>query len=151
MKITFEISAIMDIIKEDASRLGARSYSEDGVSLYDGIRITSRDENVLSRMLEERDARLRELLIFCLNPAGVADKTLDYDFLDTEVNPSISSPLKVLLRKYLTDGVLCDWYIRQGIASSIIPDSIDEMETKIVCLIRQGFVKKPLQPYGPRD
>jgi hypothetical protein len=150
MKIQFKISDILDIIKEDVSRLGARSYSEDGASLYDGIKITSRDEGVLSRTLEERDARLREFLVFCLDPTASADDSLDYNFLDSEVSGAIAASLKVLLRKYLTVGVLFDWYTKHGIASSITIENIEDMENNIVCMIRQGFVKKPLQPFGPQ-
>lgn len=171
MKISFGIQDILDIIIEDVSRLGARSYSEDGASLYDGYRITSRDEGVLSRMLEEKDVRVRELLMFCLqdevasnsNPdtdAGNGDKeedgedvkeTLDYIFVDSVVSSSVAIPLKVLLRKYLTDGTLYEWYTRKGIASPITFGDIEALETKIVCFLRQGFIKKPLQPFGPRN
>lgn len=212
MKISFGIQDILDIIIEDVSRLGARSYSEDGASLYDGYRITSRDEGVLSRMLEEKDVRVRELLMFCLldevaeeeppkqeeepdsnpdtNPdsdpdtetdteegndpnAGIEGKarsvdeksetsdkedvtedveeTLDYIFVDNMVSNSVFRPLKVLLRKYLTDGTLYEWYTRKGIASPITFGDIEALETKMVCLVRQGFIKKPLQPFGPRN
>ena len=36
------------------------------LSLHDAIRIKSRDAGVQDRMLEERDARLRGFLAFCL-------------------------------------------------------------------------------------
>lgn len=151
MNIEFEISGLLDLIKEDISRLAGRSYSDDGSSLYDGIKVTSRDESVLLRMLEDRDGLLRENIAFSLDSAATeSENTLVYNFIDGEVNGAFSS-LKLLLRKYLVDGTLLDWYTRNGVVSSITEESIEGLELRIVCLIRNGFVKKPLQPFGPRN
>lgn len=160
MEIKFTKQSLIEIINEDVSRLAARSYAEDGSSLYDGIKITSRDSGVQERMLEKRDARLRDLLAFCLvdeesapapdeEPAPAA--TLLYNLSLDNVKASTLASLKVLVREYLTDGVLYDWYTRHGIPSSIKLEDVEAMETKIVCMVRQGFVKKPLQPFGPRN
>ena len=160
MEIQFTKQSLIGIINEDVSRLAARSYAEDGSSLYDGIKITSRDSGVQERMLEKRDARLRDLLAFCLvdeEPAPAPDEepapveTLQYNLSLDNVKASTLASLKVLMREYLTDGVLYDWYTRHGIPSSIKFEDVEAMETKIVCMVRQGFVKKPLQPFGPRN
>lgn len=154
MEITYIISDLIDIINEDVSRLAARSYSEDGASLYDGLKITSRDAGTQSRMLEARDARLRDLLAFCLEDSSAEEgdaPSIKYNLaLGDGVKESTRTSLKVLLRKYLTEAVLYDWYTKHSIPSSISAEDVEKMETKIVCMIRQGFVKKPLQPFGPR-
>lgn len=162
MEILFTKQSLIEIINEDVSRLAARSYAEDGSSLYDGIKITSRDSGVQERMLEKRDARLRDLLAFCLideepapapeeEPAPAPEEKLQYNLSLDNVKASTLASLKVLVREYLTDGVLYDWYTRHGIPSSIKLEDVEAMETKIVCMVRQGFVKKPLQPFGPRN
>ena len=155
MEIKFNISELVEIITEDVSRLAARSRTEDGASLYDDIKLTSRDNGVIGRMLEERNARLREMLAFCLGESEGEEEehgSLVYVLLLGDgVKSSTRSSLKVLMRKYLTDAVLFDWYTKHNIPSSITLEDIEEMETKIVCMIRQGCVKRPLQPFGPRN
>lgn len=162
MEINFKISDLVEIITEDVSRLAARSYAEDGSSLFDGIKLTSRDTGVLGRMLEERDAKLRDKLAFCLGEPATGTKgngegeeeeeSLVYVLLLGDgVKSSTRSSLKVLVRKYLTEGVLYDWYTKHNIPTTLTLEGIEEMETKIVCMIRQGYIRRPLQPFGPRN
>ena len=165
MEIKLKKSELVDIINEDIDRLASRSFSEDGTPLYDAIRIKSRDAGVQGRMLEERDARLRGFLAFCL---GVKeDETVDvkdkdgkvveqyinivYDVVVTNLpKPPSASSLKVLLRKYLVDSVLYDWYTKHGIPASITYEDIEALESKLVCTMRQGYTRKPMQPFGPK-
>jgi hypothetical protein len=53
MEYSIEYSKIIDIIKDETSREGAQAYSEDGGSLYDGLRMISRDEDKKKRMMSE--------------------------------------------------------------------------------------------------
>lgn len=156
MEIKFNISDLIDIINEEVDRLAARSYSEDGGSMFDGIKITSRDARVQERIFEERDARLRSFLTFCLGETErEEDETTGETYLIYNIKeqgmklPSLSS-VRVLLRKYLVDSVLYDWYTKHNIPSTITIDDIEALESKIVCTLRQGYTKKPLQPFGPR-
>lgn len=160
MEIKLSIAELVDIINEDIDRLAARSYSQEGTPLYDAIKVTSRDKGVMTRKLEERDVKLRGFLSFCLgdkeredvkDDEGNTDTCLVYDIKveSCPKTPSASS-LKVLLRKYLTDSVLYDWYTKHGIEASLTYEEIEAQETKIVCTMRQGFTKKPLQPFGPK-
>lgn len=177
MEIKLSKSELVEIINEDIDRLAARSYSQDGASLYEAIRIKSRDKGVQGRMLEERDVRLRGLLAFCLGNKETEDVTevkkdkdgnevlgedgrpilvvtgtnLIYDIIveNCPKAPSAAS-LKVLLRKYLTDATLYDWYTKHGVTASITYEDIEAQESKIVCSLRQGFTKRPLQPFGPK-
>lgn len=165
MEINLKISDLVEIITEDVSRLAARSYAEDGSSLFDGIKLTSRDTGVLGRMLEERDAKLRDMLAFCLgepttdtksNSEGEEEEEEEESLvyvllLGDGVKSSTRSSLKVLVRKYLTEGVLYDWYTKHNIPTTLTLEGIEEMETKIVCMVRQGYIRRPLQPFGPRN
>ena len=164
MEIKLKKSELVDIINEDIDRLASRSFSEDGTPLYDAIRIKSRDAGVQGRMLEERDARLRGFLAFCLgkteeetvtvkddNGKGETYTNMVYDVVVTNLpKPPSASSLKVLLRKYLVDSVLYDWYTKHGIPASITYEDIEALERKLVCTMRQGYTRKPMQPFGPK-
>lgn len=156
MDIKFKKSELVDIINEEIDRFAARAYSEEGVSLFDSIRITSRDARVQSRLLEERDARLRSILAFCLGENEGETDTEGNTYIVYEVLPErlskapSQSSLSVLLRKYLVDSVLCDWYVKHSINAPVAPEDIDALESKIVFTLRQGFTRKPMQPFGPK-
>lgn len=53
MEYRIEYDTIMKIVEEEVSREGAQAYSEDGVSLYDSIKILSRDEAKKKRIMAE--------------------------------------------------------------------------------------------------
>lgn len=151
MKIEYTIAELIEIINEDISRHADKAYTEDGQSLYDGLKVTSRDTGVQSRMLQERDAKVRDLLAFCLADNDDSDTSLVYEVeLGEGVKGATKASFKVVLRKYLTEGVLYDWYTKQGITTDITLLGLEELETKLVCMVRQGFIKRPLQPFGPQ-
>ena len=53
MQYKIEYDTIKPIIEEEISREGAQAYSDEGVSLYDGIRLISRDEAKMKRLMSE--------------------------------------------------------------------------------------------------
>jgi hypothetical protein len=53
MEYQIDYDAIMAIVKEKVSKEAAQAYSEDGSSLYDGIRMTSRDIAEMKRIMPE--------------------------------------------------------------------------------------------------
>lgn len=53
MQYKIEYDSIMTTIEEEVSREAAQAYSEDGGSLYDGIRMVSRDEEKKKRLMSE--------------------------------------------------------------------------------------------------
>lgn len=53
MKFNIEYNTIMAIAEEEVSREAAQAYSEDGTSLYDGLRMISRDEDKKKRIMSE--------------------------------------------------------------------------------------------------
>lgn len=53
MKFNIEYNAIMAIAEDEVSREASQAYSEDGTSLYDGLRMISRDEDKKKRMMSE--------------------------------------------------------------------------------------------------
>lgn len=53
MEFKIEYDKIIAIVEEEVSREGAQAYSADGASLYDGIRMLSRDEDKKKRLMSE--------------------------------------------------------------------------------------------------
>ena len=53
MEFKIEYDTIMAIVEEEVSREASQAYSEDGGSLYDGLRMISRDEEKKKRMMSE--------------------------------------------------------------------------------------------------
>lgn len=53
MQYKIEYDTIMPIVEEEVSREAGQAYSDDGGSLYDGIRMISRDENKKKRIMSE--------------------------------------------------------------------------------------------------
>lgn len=60
MEYEINYSEIIDIVKEEISREAAQAYSAEGVSLFDAIRWTSRDDNKSSRIMTEVLAVIKE-------------------------------------------------------------------------------------------
>lgn len=53
MEFKIEYDTILTIAEEEVSREASQAYSEDGSSLYDGLRMISRDEAKRKRMMSE--------------------------------------------------------------------------------------------------
>lgn len=53
MEYKVNYNSIKAVVEEEISRVASRSYSNDGVALYDNIRLVSRDEDTLKRFLTE--------------------------------------------------------------------------------------------------
>lgn len=61
MEFKIEYNTIMAIAEEEVSREASQAYSEDGTSLYDGLRMISRDEDKKKRMMSEVLVSIRNL------------------------------------------------------------------------------------------
>lgn len=53
MEFKIEYNTIIGIVEEEVSREAAQAYSTDGSSLYDGLRMVSRDEEKKKRLMSE--------------------------------------------------------------------------------------------------
>lgn len=120
------------------------------------------DMNLLHRYMETRDAVLRNRLAFCLvdddedltvtNELEKDVESFDYSLKvpDTMNKPRLASLAKKM-HNYIVQGALVDWYAMQNMKGNVGTAELEEMETEIVCMLRSSFVKRPLQPFGPRD
>lgn len=120
------------------------------------------DKHILHEHMEQRDAAIRQRLTFCL--ISEDEELLANNLIDVD-NPTfvykLSVPdnydkqrLQVLAKRihnYIVQGSLHDWYATQNMKGNVGMEELEAMETEIVCMLRSSFVKRPLQPFGPRN
>lgn len=74
MIISIDIEQLKATIEEETSRVAARSYAEDGSSLYDAIVIKSRDNDSIDRKITEAATTVR----------SAAERFIDLSHTDAE-------------------------------------------------------------------
>lgn len=119
------------------------------------------DKNILHRLIETRDAMIRGRIAFCLMDAGETLSATNELSKDEEMfeyalsvpdtfNTGRLSSLAKKMHEYIVHGSLCDWYAMQNMKGSVSEAGLEAMETEIVCMLRSSYVKRPLQPFGPK-
>ena len=77
MEYRIEYDTIIAFAEEEVSREGNQAYSADGASLYDGIRMTSRDESKKKRLMSEVLVSLRMLCNRFVEEISVEENTTE--------------------------------------------------------------------------
>lgn len=77
MEFKIDYDKIIAIVEEKVSREAAQAYSADGASLYDGIRMLSRDEDEKKRMMSEVLVSVRILCNRLVNHASLEEDETD--------------------------------------------------------------------------
>lgn len=119
------------------------------------------DMNILHELMEARDAVVRSKLAFCLvdddedltvsNELEKDKASFDYVLqVPDNFNKQKLAALAKLINNYIVQGTICSWYATQSMQGNVSPADLEEMEKSIVCALRVGYAKKPLQPFGPR-
>lgn len=120
------------------------------------------DKHILHGFLESRDANIRKRLTFCIrkdseelsvsNMLEIDEPFLLYDLLVPESFDA--QRLKVLARKmhiYIVQGIIHDWYAMQNMKGNVSEEDLKDLEAEVVYMLRSSRVKRPLQPFGPRN
>lgn len=120
------------------------------------------DMHILHEHMEKRDANLRRRLTFCLvsddedlsvsNLLEVDKPTFIYNL--TVPDTFDKQRLKSLAKKihnYMVQGSLYDWYATQNMKGNVSATELEDLESEIVSMLRPSCVKRPLQPFGPRN
>jgi hypothetical protein len=119
------------------------------------------DKHILHEHMENRDANLRRRLTFCLvsddedlsvsNLLEVDKPTFIYNLTvpDTFDKQRLQSLAKKM-HNYMVQGSLYDWYATQNMKGNVSATELEDLESKIVSMLRPSCVKRPLQPFGPR-
>jgi hypothetical protein len=120
------------------------------------------DKHILHEHMENRDANLRRRLTFCLVPDNenlsvsnlleVDTPTFVYDLSvpDTFDKQRLQSLAKKM-HNYMVQGSLYDWYATQNMKGNVSATELEDLEREIVSMLRPSCVKRPLQPFGPRN
>ena len=120
------------------------------------------DMHILHEHMEKRDADLRSRLTFCLLPDNedlsvsnlleVDNPTFVYNLAvpDTFDKQRLQSLAKKM-HNYMVQGSLYDWYATQNMKGNVSATELEDLESKIVSMLRPSCVKRPLQPFGPRN
>ena len=120
------------------------------------------DKHILHEHMEKRDANIRERLTFCLVPDNEnlsVSNLLEVDIPTFEYNLAVPDSfdrqrLQSLAKKmhnYMVQGSLHDWYATQNMKGNVSATELEDLENEIVYMLRTSFVKRPLQPFGPRN
>lgn len=120
------------------------------------------DKHILHEHMEKRDANLRRRLTFCLVPDDeelsvsnlleVDTSTFEYilSVPDTFDKQRLQSLAKKM-HNYMVQGSLYDWYATQNMKGNVSATELEDLEREIVSMLRPSCVKRPLQPFGPRN
>lgn len=120
------------------------------------------DEHILHRHMESRDASIRKRLTFCLvsddedlSVSNLLEKdTPIFEYRLSVPDSCNKQKLQIIAKKihnYLVQGVLYDWYATQNMKGGLSAVELEALESEIGCMLRSSFVKRPLQPFGPRN
>lgn len=149
-----EIDAIT-FKRVDASMVEQPDRSQNAVS---SDREESLDKGVMNCYIQDREATLRLRLAFCLKVEETSSvdnsikSSYSYTLLVPDAFPDVvAAGIVEKMHQYILRGTLHDWYTGQGISSPYSEDGLGEMLKSIVGVLRSGSVKRPLQPFGPRN
>lgn len=155
---SIEIKGIFPLIEREVSRVAAASYSEEGGSLYDVIKITSRDTQIIKELIEKRKIQLVKRMRFA--NAVVTKIEAENDEENSGYNFSLSlsdkfnagEEAQTLILNYFVRGVLLDWCVKKGVATTEVnAEEVFQIEEDILSFLRTpSYLKAPLQPFGPR-
>lgn len=119
------------------------------------------DGRLLARMMDLRDALLRKRLRFalapmeqsvaCDNPATAEEFVYDLS-LNDQFDDNMLEVVKTYMHDYIVRGALLDWYKRLGLQTGAVDVvEVAELEESIVSTLRTpSYIRRPLQPFGPR-
>lgn len=158
---SIDITGIFPLIEREISRIAAASYSEDGGSLYDVIKITSRDKQIIEDMIELRKIQLAKKLRFAsvkatrITGENLTDETKGYNIsfsVSDKFDITLTEDTKMLILNYLTKGVTLDWCNKKGVPTTeVTSEAVFQIEDDLISLLRSpSYLKVPLQPFGPR-
>ena len=124
MEYKIEYDTIIKIVEEEVSREAAQGYSEDGSSLYDGIRMVSRDEDKKKRLMSEVLVSVRMLcnrlvqhiMLLGEDPEGEATSFIFTLELSPRRAAGKSESLKTLFRSMTVNLFLSKFFTSKNMA-----------------------------------
>ena len=157
---SIDITGIFPLVEREVSRIAAASYSEEGGSLYDVIKITSRDKQIIEEMIDLRKIQLVKKLRFAKVVAtkidGNTEEEKGYNVslsVSDKFDSALVEDVKTLILGCLSKGVSLDWCKEKGVpTTAVTAEEVFQIEDDLVSLLRSpSHLKAPLQPFGPRN
>jgi hypothetical protein len=105
MEYPINHETIMAVVEEEVSRVAARSYSSDGVALYDAIRISSRDKDTLGRLMADMAGVIKSR--FRLFVTVMPDGSLSFRLPDLPEH--LQGSIAEELDRFISMGVVAKW------------------------------------------
>lgn len=160
---SIEIKDILSLIDREISRAAAAAYGEDGTPLYDVVKTTSRDKEIIDNMVSLRMVQLTKKLRFAhagFTKKNVTDQQNNTQTEAYDLSLSLSDGFKsemlpsviTLVENYLAKGVSFDWFKKKGIVTATVDENeVLMIEDDIISFLRTpNYLKAPLQPFGPK-
>ena len=143
MTYTIVSEKINSVVKEEVSRVASQTYTSEGVPMYDAIRITSRDDNELSRLIAEKiDIMLSRFRVF-VSSVSADGKIIGFDLPD--LPEFYIERIVLVLDRYISMGVVSSWLRDKGNDSAQLyaersDDAINEAE--ILMMTRKSIKRE---------
>lgn len=102
---------LLELVKEEVSRVADLAYTEEGVSLYDAIAIFDRDDATVKRMISDASSvvyeRFRDYIIA---PTTSQSGTEVFNFYLPDMEESQKSVASAELTRFLTFQIVSLWF-----------------------------------------
>lgn len=119
------------------------------------------DKYMLLRFIDARDARLRKRLSFALQSEEAETLSVSNEMptgeaysykLNVPDNFTRDKSLSLVaqIHDYFVKGAAYDWYVNAGVQPLVTYEVLELLEQSIINMLRTSYVKRPIQPFGPR-
>lgn len=110
MEYSITHNALIELVKEEVSRVADLAYTEQGVSLYDAIAIFDRDAATINRMISDAVSVVYERFRdFMISPSSTTN-TVVFNFYLPDMETSQEAVAKSELTRFLSLQVAALWF-----------------------------------------
>lgn len=141
MDIEIIYSKLDEAVSEEISRVAARTYSDDGASLYDGLVQLSRDKNVMKIFKREALAVVQAAIVRFIAQVTEKEDVIIFSFFGSERRlRGKKNIIETLIKSALAKAIISKYFLekqQEGLASTF-----DEMAASdIQSLIKNLYEK----------
>ena len=144
MDVKLKVEDLVDLVREEVSRLGATLTDDQGAGLYDSIKITSRDTGVIGRMLDEaKSAVLTQCHRFIDHSVTTEDGMVEFYFSGTDRRfDGKEDTITDLLENILVKMVVSKYLVSKGLVTNA--QVYDQQAASDIALLSKNlYVKLP--------
>lgn len=101
--------SLIELVKEEVSRIADLAYAENGISLYDAIAIFDRDEDTIKRMIADASSVIAARFRDYLTTSSAQSNTESFNFYLPDIDPTQVAIAKTDLTRFLSLHVVSLW------------------------------------------